>query len=319
MPVRLKCPSCSLVQEMPETAAGTVAECTACKARIPLPVRKVCCKCGKDVSRARRTKDQFGRYYCAACLEKLPVAPAASAAAAPAPAPVPAAAAVPPPLPPAEPARAPLPPAPTVPAPPPPPPDHAAQRLAPAVAGNVITYFRKLLGRYLRADKIARLKHMPRTRVFWLSCIGVAAGVAVISYVLLSPERTDGTFKGQLKALVAQERALEKQYTNSAVPLTEQGDKTGDYQPAARVLGEVVEKTDKLAADIAALVATVPGTPQQEYLEAWLAVTHARAAYCRQMQRVCLGQAASDTLKPLADDFDRLLGRLHALAASVPR
>jgi hypothetical protein len=43
----------------------------------------VCSKCGKDVSRITRNKDQFGRYYCADCTLTLATIPRKAPAAAP--------------------------------------------------------------------------------------------------------------------------------------------------------------------------------------------------------------------------------------------
>jgi len=39
----------------------------------PAPAKKVCCQCGIDVSHITRSKDQFGNYYCASCVQKVNV------------------------------------------------------------------------------------------------------------------------------------------------------------------------------------------------------------------------------------------------------
>jgi ribosomal protein L7/L12 len=51
---------------------------------MPVPGTKVCSKCGKDVSKITRNKDQFGRYYCADCTQTLTTVARKPPAAAPA-------------------------------------------------------------------------------------------------------------------------------------------------------------------------------------------------------------------------------------------
>lgn len=87
MPIRVICPTCKLPQEVPEAAAGKVAECTGCKTKFPVPGKKICVKCGKDVAQLKRSKDQHGKYWCMDCLQKVTTLPRQPAGAAPAAAP----------------------------------------------------------------------------------------------------------------------------------------------------------------------------------------------------------------------------------------
>jgi hypothetical protein len=50
---------------------------------MPTPGTKVCSKCGKDVSKITRNKDQFGRYFCADCTKTLATIPRKPPVAAP--------------------------------------------------------------------------------------------------------------------------------------------------------------------------------------------------------------------------------------------
>ncbi|MCY3019224.1 MAG: hypothetical protein NTW87_09390, partial [Planctomycetota bacterium] len=122
MAIRVQCPKCKLPQEVSDNAAGKVAECVGCKAKFPVPGKKTCTRCGKDLTHAKRSKDQFGRYYCADCVHLVAARPSDRGTAIVGP---PAAGAPPPSV---TPAASPAPPAPVA----PPAPAEAAARPAPA-------------------------------------------------------------------------------------------------------------------------------------------------------------------------------------------
>jgi hypothetical protein len=69
MTIALICPSCGNLVTAPDSAAGCIGKCAKCggAVKVPAPVKKVCVACGKDVSGAKRVKDDAGRYYCQPC------------------------------------------------------------------------------------------------------------------------------------------------------------------------------------------------------------------------------------------------------------
>ena len=78
MSITIECPACGKASKVPDSAAGLKGKCNSCGniLRIPsAPVQasaiKICCVCGADVTLGKRLKDANGRYYCAACADRL--------------------------------------------------------------------------------------------------------------------------------------------------------------------------------------------------------------------------------------------------------
>ena len=91
MALAANCPGCGRPLKVPENAGGRSARCGACGTTFVLPGKKLCSRCGKDLTTLRRMKDARGDYYCDDCGKPLvartaqargaPVAPAALQAA----------------------------------------------------------------------------------------------------------------------------------------------------------------------------------------------------------------------------------------------
>jgi hypothetical protein len=70
MPITVTCSGCGRKSAVPDSAAGSKAQCKACRKILTIPgaaKAKVCVTCGTDVSQRKRTKDAEGNYYCEPC------------------------------------------------------------------------------------------------------------------------------------------------------------------------------------------------------------------------------------------------------------
>ncbi|MDB5357041.1 MAG: hypothetical protein JWN24_3494 [Phycisphaerales bacterium] len=70
MPITVTCSGCGRKSVAPDSAAGSKAQCKACRTIMTIPggaKTKVCVTCGIDVSQRKRTKDAEGNYYCEPC------------------------------------------------------------------------------------------------------------------------------------------------------------------------------------------------------------------------------------------------------------
>lgn len=67
MPVLSLCPRCRAV--MP--ASNALTPCRKCGERVIPAQRKMCFRCGSDITNAKRVKDTAGEYYCAPCWDEM--------------------------------------------------------------------------------------------------------------------------------------------------------------------------------------------------------------------------------------------------------